>query len=50
MRYLKIHTTLLNITLTKVFTTIQGKDFVQYAQLMRSPPSTQTSKKYYTFT
>ena len=49
MTYPKMCITLLNITLTEVFTTIKDKEFVQYLLQMRSPLSTYTSKKYYLF-
>jgi hypothetical protein len=39
----------LNATLTEVFTTIEGKQFVQYPLRMRSPSNTRTSKKYCLF-
>lgn len=49
MTYPETLTTLLNATLTEVFTTIEGKQFVQYPLRMRSPSNTRTSKKYCLF-
>jgi hypothetical protein len=49
MTYPKRYTTLLNATLTKVFTSIKGKDSVRYPHALKMPPHPHSSKIFYLF-
>jgi len=46
LSYLEARASPLNVSLTEVLASIQGKEFVKYPLLIKFPPNTRTSKKY----